>query len=94
MAPPISRDYLVLFAVGCLVLLGPARILGGTFGDLALGRISLVHFLERYVLDLFLFVVLAYGVYRLTLWLVRHRVPGALTVLEIDDVGDGSSGDS
>lgn len=63
--PPDSRDYLVLLVIGLLVVLGPVVVLALTlgalvlFGDLALGRITPVEFLELYVLDLVVLVVLA-----------------------------------
>lgn len=88
MLPPDSREHLVLLGIGLFLLLGPVLILVLTlgalvlFGDLALGRITPVEFLELYILDLILFVVFAYGVYRLTLWMVEHRVPAALDAIE------------
>jgi hypothetical protein len=94
--PPDSRDRLVLIAIGLLVLLAPALILVITlgtlalFGDLALGRLTPVEFLELYLIDLVLFFVLAYGVYRLTLWLVERQVPVTLDSLQSREDGDTS----
>jgi hypothetical protein len=94
MISPDSRDRLVLLVVGVLVLLGPVLILVLTlgtlilFGDLAVGEITPVEFLELYILDLLLFVVLAYGIYRLTLWMVEHRLPVALDAIEVREEDD------
>ncbi|WP_152042566.1 hypothetical protein [Salinigranum salinum] len=99
MIPPDSRDRLVLIAIGLLVLLAPALILVITlstlvlFGDLALGRLTPVEFLELYLIDLVLFSVLAYGVYRLTLWLVERQVPVTLDSLEPSEDADLSDDD-
>lgn len=79
-----SREQLALMAIGVLVLLGPVLILFATlevlilFGDLEFNQLTLVEFLELYIIDLVLFVGLAYGIYRLTLWLVRNQVPPSL----------------
>jgi hypothetical protein len=81
MASPKARNNLVLLAIGLLVLLGPVAILAATLaaltllGDVALGEITPVAFLELYVIDLVLFVGFGYGIYRLTLWLVSDRLP-------------------
>jgi hypothetical protein len=97
--PPESRDRLVLIAIGFLVLLAPALILVITlgtlvlFGDLALGRLTPVEFLELYLIDLVLFFVLAYGVYRLTLWLVKRQVPVTLESLDSREATDPSDDD-
>ena len=88
MFSPDSRDRLVLLVAGLLVLLGPAVVLVFTlgalalFGELALGRLTTVEFLELYLLDLALFLGFGYGIYRLTLWLVEHRVPASLDAIE------------
>jgi hypothetical protein len=94
--PPDSRDRLVLIAIGLLVLLAPALILVVTLGtlvllgDLAFGQLTPVEFLELYLIDLVLFFVLAYGVYRLTLWLVKRQVPVSLESLESREDADSS----
>lgn len=88
MLSPDSRDQFVLLLVGIFVLLAPVLIIALTLGalvifaDLVLGRITPVELLELYILDLLLFVVLAYGVYRVTLWMVVHRVPASLDAIE------------
>lgn len=88
MIGPESRHRLILLAIGLLVLLGPVIILIATLGvlvflgDLAVGRITPIDFLELYLIDLVLTVGLAYGIYRLTLWLVVHQVPESLSVVE------------
>lgn len=100
MIPPDSRDRLVLLVGGLFVLLGPVLILLFTlgalvlFGDLALGRMTIVEFLELYILDLGLFVVLAYGVYRLTLWMVQHQIPASLDAVEFSGVAETSDDES
>jgi hypothetical protein len=87
MAPSDPRTRLVWLAIATLVILGPALILVATlqllvvFGDL--GEVTLVEFLELYLLDLFLFVGLSYGIYRLVVWVVEHRLPAA------GETGDG-----
>ena len=83
MAPTGSRDRLVLLVTGLLLVLGPAVILVLTLGALALfgavvfNQITLVEFLELYLLELALFIGLSYGIYRLTLWLIQTQVPDA-----------------
>jgi len=66
-------------------------------GDLLLGRLTLLEFLELYIIDLVLFAVAGYGVYRLTLWTVENRLPESLDTPESHDTGagsnDGSDGD-
>lgn len=96
--PSGSRERFIVFAIGFLVLLGPMLILVLTLaalvllGDLALGRISLFDFLELYIIDLTLFVGLAYGIYRLTFWVVETRLPESLETLEELDT-EGSRDD-
>ncbi len=94
MIRPESRDRIVLLAIALLVLLGPVLILVLTlgalvyFGDLVLGRVTLVEFLELYIIELLLFTGFAYVIYRLTLWLVVHQTPVRSDVTEFrDDVG-------
>ena len=88
--------------VGLLVVLAPALVLALIVGflvltgDLVLGRITPLEFLELYIIDLVLVVGVGYSVYRLTLWLVKDRLPESLDVLEGDatdvDSNDGSEG--
>lgn len=100
MMSPGSRDRLVLLATGLLVLLGPVLILVLTlgalvfFGDLALGQVTPVELLELYVIELVLFIGFAYGIYRLTLYLVVHRAPASLDSLEFRDVGGARDDES
>jgi len=74
-----SRDRLIPIVIGLVVLFAPVLILALTLevliltGDLVLGELTLLALLELYLLDLAVFVVLAYVIYRLTLWLVEHR---------------------
>lgn len=91
MKPTDSRERLVLFAIGLLILLGPVLILAVTleililFGDLELSQITLVEFIELYIIDLVLFSGLAYGIYRLILWLIEHQLPKSIDTLESQD---------
>lgn len=91
MTVPNSRNRLANIALGLLVLFAPVLILAVTLGtlvifaDLALGEITLIEFFELYVIDLLLFAVLGYGVYRLTLWMVTERFPDPDKPLESDD---------
>lgn len=77
-----SRDRLVLLGIGLLVLLGPVVIIVLTlgalvlFGALAVGDVTFVELVELYLLELVLFVGFSYGVYRLSLWLIRNQLPG------------------
>ncbi len=105
MDSPDSRDRLIPIVIGLVVLFAPVLILALTIevliltGDLVLGELTLLALLELYLLDLAVFVVLAYVIYRLTLWLVEHRSldsadpgdklwhPGA-TDDDTDDEGD------
>lgn len=95
-----SRDRLVLLAIALLVLLGPVLILVLTlgalvfFGDLVLGQVTLVEFLELYLLELLLFIGFAYGIYRLNLWLVVHQTPVLSDVPEFRDRGDSPADES
>jgi len=100
MAPSRPRDRLALLATGLFVLVGPVLVLASTlgvlvlFGDLALGRVTPIEFLELYVLEVLLFAGFGYGVYRLTLWMVQRQVPRVLDAIERDDAGapdDGST---
>jgi hypothetical protein len=100
MASPDSRERLGRLAIGLLVLLGPVLILVITlellilFGDLTLSDISLVEFLELYIIDLLLFIGLAYGIYRLTWWLVEGRRPASRDTLDARDTTDSTDDDS
>ncbi|MBV0901028.1 hypothetical protein [Haloarcula salina] len=96
-----SQRRLVILVIGLVVLFAPALFVVATLefliltGDLALSQISLVEFLELYLIDLLLFVVLGYGVYRLTFWLIDNRLPAALDTLEGEaepsDAADGTN---
>jgi hypothetical protein len=91
MFPDDSQDRIVFLVLGLLVLLAPVVLLVLTLGflvitgDLVLGRVTPVQFLELYLIDLTVLLVVGYGVYRLTLWLVADRLPASL---EADDDGD------
>lgn len=92
-----SPNTLTLLAIGLLVLLAPALILFLTItflsftGDLVLRRMSLLEFLELYLIDLLLFAGFAYGLYRLTQHLVEQKLPGMMDELERSDGADGDA---
>jgi hypothetical protein len=96
MSPVDSRDRIVVLVIALLVVLAPALLLALTVGflvlsgDLVLGRITLLEFLELYIIDLVLIAGVGYAVYRLTLWLVKNRLPESLDVLEEDGTDGGS----
>jgi len=79
-----SQKRIALLVIGLVVLFAPALFVVATLeflilsGDLALNEISLLEFVELYLIDLVLFVVLGYGVYRLTFWLIENQLPDAL----------------
>lgn len=81
----------VVLAIGLLVVLAPMVIIFFTLsflsltGDLVVGRLTLLEFLELYVLDLVLFGAFAYGLYRLTLRLIGTELPASLDALELGD---------
>ncbi|WP_338741551.1 hypothetical protein [Haloplanus salilacus] len=83
-----SQNRIILLVLGLLVLLAPVVLLVLTLGflvitgDLILGRVTPLEFLELYVIDLAVLLAVGYGVYRLTLWLVAHRIPESLDDLE------------
>jgi len=91
-SPPQKR--IALLVIGLVILFAPALFLVATLeflilsGDLALSEISLLEFVELYLIDLVLFVLLGYGVYRLTLWLIKNRLPEALDTVEETEVTD------
>jgi len=98
MAPLGSRDRVVVLAIGLLVILAPALLLALTVGflvltgDLLLGRLTLLEFLELYIIDLVLFAVAGYGIYRLTLWTVGNRLPESLDTLDRLERRDANGG--
>lgn len=77
-----------------MVLFTPVVVIGLTFGVLSLttglvvGRITPVVFLELYLVDLVVFLGFGYVVYRVTLRLVRNRLPESLDALETEDSDD------
>lgn len=98
MAPPDSQDRVVVLVIALLVILAPALLLALTVGflvltgDLVLGRVTPLEFLELYIIDLILVAGVGYAVYRLTLWLVENQLPESLDVLE-RDAADGGPND-
>lgn len=84
MLPDDPQDRVAFLVLGLLVLLAPIVLLVLTLGflvitgDLVLGRVTPLEFLELYVIDLTVLLVVGYGVYRLTLWLVTKRLPASL----------------
>lgn len=96
--PPLdSRDRVIVLAIGLLVILAPALLLALTVGflvlsgDLVLGRLTPLEFIELYIIDLLLFAGAGYGVYRLTLWTVENRLPASLDALEGRDAEELSN---
>lgn len=102
-----SRKRLVLLAIGLLVILGPVLILVFTlgaltfFGDFVVGQVTFVELLELYLIELVVFLGLAYSVYRLTLWAVQEPLPSAIDALDdetdedaLDDETDESAFDT
>lgn len=94
-----SRDRLILLAYALLILFAPIAILTLTLGflsltgDIVLGELTPLEFLELYIIELVLIVGFGYGIYRVTLWVVEHRVPVVLDKLDdLDEVEvqDGS----
>lgn len=84
MIPDDPQDRIVFLLLGLLVVLAPIVLLVLTLGflvitgDLVLGRVTPLAFLELYVIDLTVLLVVGYAVYRLTLWLVTERLPASL----------------
>jgi hypothetical protein len=74
-------DRFVLMAIGLLLLLAPVVLIVTTFGllvytgDLILDGVTPLVFLELYLLEIGVFAVFAYVLYRLTMVLVVHRLP-------------------
>ncbi|KAA9398722.1 hypothetical protein Har1130_10940 [Haloarcula sp. CBA1130] len=91
-----SQKRLALLVIGLVVLFAPALFVVATLeflilsGDLALSEISLLEFLELYLIDLLLFVLLGYGVYRLTFWLIKDQLPEALDTVDETEAADAT----
>jgi hypothetical protein len=85
-----SRDRVVALAYGILILLSPAVILVLTLGfltftgDLVLGRVTPLEFLELYIIELVVVVGFGYGLYRLTLRVAQQRLPVVLDALDAE----------
>lgn len=94
MDSPDSSSRLTALAIGLLVLLAPALIIFLTLsfltytGDVLVSSLTLVEFVELYLIDLVLFAAFAYGLYRLTLALVQRQLPASLDALERSDTGE------
>ncbi|GCF12928.1 hypothetical protein Harman_08630 [Haloarcula mannanilytica] len=90
------QKWIVRLVIGLVVLFAPALFVVATLeflilsGDLALNEISLIEFLELYLIDLVLFVVLGYGVYRLTFWLIENQLPDALDTIAETEAADAT----
>lgn len=86
---------LVVLAIGILVLLTPALLLATVFwfltftGDLVLREVTLLEFVELYLIELVLIAAVTYSLYRLVLWLAEHKLPDALDTLDEDVGGTG-----
>lgn len=80
--------------MGAVILLGHVLILAITlealilFDGLRFSQLTPAEFLE-----LFLFSGLAYGIYRLTLWVVEHQLPKSLDTLESKDAVEPTGDD-
>lgn len=91
MSSEASRDRLTLLVVALLLILAPVVILASTLGflvitgDLVLGRVTPLEFLELYFIELAIVVTFGYGSYRLMTWLALHRLP---TLLDEDEAGE------
>jgi hypothetical protein len=94
-----SRDRVVALAYGVLILLSPAVILVLTLGfltftgDLVLGRVTPLEFLELYIIELVVLAGFGYGLYRLTLRVAQRRLPVVLDALDVDEVPEDQDGD-
>lgn len=86
-----SWNRITVLLVGLLVLFAPALFVIITLefliltGEVALTEISLLEFLELYIIDLILLVGFGYGVYRLTLWVTDRPLRESVNELRADD---------
>lgn len=89
-----SQKRIALLVIGLVVLFAPALFVLATLeflilsGNLALSEISVLEFVELYLIDLVLLVLLGYGVYRLTFWLIQDQLPDALDTVDGAEVTD------
>ena len=91
-------DTFVVVAISLLVLLAPAVLIGMTVGllvytgDLILEGVTLLVFLELYLVEIVFFAAFTYVLYWLTKLLVVHRLPASMSALEggstDDEAGD------
>lgn len=63
-------------------------------GGFARGELSAIELLELYVIELVLLVAFGYLVYRLTLYVIEHRLPGSLDAAERRSDRSGGEGQS
>lgn len=95
-----SRSRLVLLAYGVLLILAPVVMLAATLGflvvsgNLVLGRVTPLEFIELYVIELLIFATFGYGLYRLTIWVAEHRLPALLDALEAGEAGETRTDDT
>ena len=86
-----SWNRITVLLVGLLVLFAPALFVIITLefliltGEVALTEISLLEFLELYIIDLILLAGFGYGVYRLTLWVTDRPLRESVNELRTDD---------
>lgn len=91
MRVPYIPDRIVVLVILLLVVLAPILIIILTLaflvliGDLLLGQLTPLELLELYIIDLVLFAGFAYGLYRLTLTLVKRKLPASMDALERSD---------
>lgn len=99
MESPEIPDRLVLLLIALLVLFSPVVILGLTVlflqwtGDLLIGELTLVEYLELYILELLIFVGFSYALYRLVRVLVVYKLPDAIEGIEDESDSQDDSSD-
>jgi hypothetical protein len=96
MLRPKQRKWLTRILIGVLVLFTPVLVLIATlevlflFGEIEFSDISLLEFVELYLLDLTILVLFAFGIYRITAYLVEEKLIDELERIEAEE---GESGD-
>lgn len=87
-------DRVVVIAIGLLVLVAPVVLLAMTVGllaytgDLVLEGVTMLVFIELYLIEIVVFAVFTYLLYRLTKVLVVHQLPASLSALEQERTDD------
>jgi hypothetical protein len=89
-----SLHRFTIIAIGLLIIFTPVAILAITVGffflteDLRVGDVTLLEFLEVYILDLAVFALAAYVIYRLALKLIDEQLPESLDQLDTSSTDD------